>query len=255
MILTNIFALKDNYIWILYNKSNSCIIIDPGISNLVIKKISEKKLNPKAILITHYHKDHIDGVNEILKKYPKITVFGPKNTKNYNIHKIVKGGDKINLLANDIDVISTPGHTLNHISYYLKPYLFCGDTIFSAGCGRVFKNNYLNMYHSIQLIRLFPGNTILCCSHEYTLSNLIFSMNFLPKDHNIKRYYKKVQKKIFLKKNIFPFYLYNERKINIFLRTDDFYLKKWIGFQKNKDSFEMFCYLRKSKDLFGAKRD
>ncbi|QFQ32425.1 hydroxyacylglutathione hydrolase [Buchnera aphidicola (Aphis fabae)] len=255
MILTNVLALKDNYIWILYDKNNSCIIVDPGESNLVIKTIIQKKLNPQAILITHYHRDHVDGVKNIVKKYPKIIVFGPKKEKNYSIHQIVKGGDKIHLLENDIDVISTPGHTLNHISYYLKPYFFCGDTMFSAGCGRVFQDNYLSMYYSIQLINSFPDDTILCCSHEYTLSNLIFSMNFLPEDNNLKHYYRKVQKKIFLKKNIFPFYLYNEKKINIFLRTDDFILKKMMGFKKNKDSFEIFCYLRKNKDLFGAKRD
>ncbi|QCI17071.1 hydroxyacylglutathione hydrolase [Buchnera aphidicola (Aphis helianthi)] len=250
MILTNIFVLKDNYIWILYNKDHSCIIIDPGVSDLIIEKINQQKWSPKAILLTHFHKDHTNGVKNIIKKFPNIIVFGPEETKNYNVNKIIKGGDRICLLKNNIYVISTPGHTLGHVSYYLKPYLFCGDTLFSAGCGRVFQNNYLNMYNSIQLIKSFPDNTILCCSHEYTLSNLIFSMLFLPEDKNIKIYYKKVQKKIFLKKNIFPFYLNNEKKINLFLRTDEIYSKKRIGFEKCKNSFEIFYYLRKRKDKF-----
>ncbi|QIQ41279.1 MAG: hydroxyacylglutathione hydrolase [Buchnera aphidicola (Aphis urticata)] len=255
MILTSITALENNYIWILYDKNNSCIIIDPGVSKIVIKKIVKKKWKPKAILLTHHHQDHIGGVKNILKIYPKIIVFGPQETKKFNVHKIIQGGDTIHLLEKDIDIISTPGHTLGHISYYLKPYLFCGDTIFSAGCGKVFQNNYISMYNSIQLIKSFPGNTILCCSHEYTLSNLNFSMYCLPKDKNIKYYYKKVQKKIFLRKNIFPFYLNNEKKINIFLRTNECFLKKTMGFKKNKDDFEVFCYLRKNKDIFGAKRD
>ncbi|ALD15525.1 hydroxyacylglutathione hydrolase [Buchnera aphidicola (Aphis glycines)] len=255
MILTNIMALKNNYIWILYDKNNSCIIIDPGESKIVIKEIIQKKWNPKAILLTHNHVDHTNGVENILKKYPKIIVFGPEETKNFHVNEIIKGGDKINLLEYDIDIISTPGHTLGHISYYLKPYLFCGDTLFSAGCGKVFKNNYIKMYNSIQSIKLFPNNTVLCCAHEYTVSNLIFSMHFLPQDKNIKCYYKKIQKKIFLKKNIFPFFLNHEKKINIFLRTDEFFLKKSMGFKKSKDSFEIFCYLRKIKDIFGAKRD
>ena len=193
-------------------------------------------------------------IKKILKKYPKTVVFGPKETIDYNVHKVVKGGDKIYVLKKNIDVIYTPGHTLGHISYYLKPYLFCGDTIFSAGCGRVFKNNYLDMYYSIQLIKLFPHNTILCCAHEYTLSNLTFSMHFLPEDRNIQCYYKKVQKKIFLKKQLIPFYLYNENKINIFFKTNDLCLRNKNIFQK-KNSFEIFCYLRKMKDIFGAKRD
>ncbi|WP_343154471.1 hydroxyacylglutathione hydrolase [Buchnera aphidicola] len=255
MMLINICALKDNYIWILYTRNNSCIIVDPGISEIVINKIIQKKLCPKAILLTHEHQDHTDGVKIILEKYPEIVVFGPEEIKNCHVHQIVKAGDTIRLLNNNIDIFSTPGHTLGHISYYLKPYLFCGDTIFSSGCGRVFQNNYLYMYNSIQLIKSFPNQTILCCAHEYTLANLIFAMHILPKDRNLIKYYKKIKKKIFLKKNIFPCYLYNEKKVNIFMRTDEFYLKKWINFKKNKNSFEIFCYLRKYKDFFGAKRD
>ena len=253
MILTNILALKDNYIWMLSQKNNFCIIVDPGVSNLVIKKIHQKQFNPKAILLTHNHPDHTAGVKKILKKYPKIIVFGPQETQNNNVHQIVQGGDKIYLLENNIDVISTPGHTLGHVSYYLKPYFFCGDTIFSAGCGRVFQDNYLSMYNSLQLIKSFPDQTILCCGHEYTLSNLMFAMHFLPKEKNITNYYKRVKEKIILKKNIFPFYLYHEKKINIFLRTDNCILKKSIFFKKS--SFEIFCYLRKIKNFFGAKRD
>ncbi|QCI18794.1 hydroxyacylglutathione hydrolase [Buchnera aphidicola] len=253
MILTNIYVLKDNYIWILYNKNNSCIIIDPGLSDVVIKKIIEKKWKPEAILLTHNHRDHTDGIKKILQKYPDIIIYGPKETKKHSVHKIVKGGDKIYLLDKKIYVISTPGHTLNHVSYYLNPYLFCGDTIFSAGCGRVFQNNYSNMYYSIQLIKSFPEDTILCCGHEYTLSNLIFSMHILPEDQYLKYYFQEVKEKIFLKKKIPPFFLKKERKVNIFLRTDDIYLRRIIDF--NKCSFEIFCYLRKLKDNFGAKRD
>lgn len=255
MILTNIRALKDNYIWILYNKNNSCVIIDPGVSHIVIEKIRKNKLNPQAILLTHHHKDHTDGVKKILKKYPEAIVFGPEETKKYNVHKILQGGDKIHLLENDVDIISTPGHTLGHISYYLRPYLFCGDTLFSAGCGRVFQNNFMDLYRSIQLIKSFPNNTILCCAHEYTISNLTFSMYILPEDKKIKHYYQYIQKKIFFKKKIYPFYLYKEKKVNIFLRTNEKILKKSMGFDKDTCSFEIFCYLRKMKDVFGAKRD
>ncbi|CAL4321793.1 Hydroxyacylglutathione hydrolase GloB [Buchnera aphidicola (Protaphis terricola)] len=249
MILTKISVLHDNYIWILYNKKGSCIIIDPGVADAVITKIIQKKLNPIAILLTHEHIDHTGGVNKILKIYPNIIVFGPKEIKNNYIHEVVTGGDKISLLKKNIYVFFTPGHTLNHVSYYLKPYLFCGDTIFSCGCGKVFNNNYLDMYYSIELIKSFPKYTILCWSHEYTLSNLNFSINIIPKDKSIKKYYKKIKKKLYLKKSIFPFYLFNEKKNNIFLRTNDPSLIKELKLQ-SKSYFDIFKYLRIEKNNF-----
>lgn len=257
MILTSISILNDNYVWILYDSNSFCIIIDPGVAENVIKKIEKKRWKPIAILLTHNHTDHVGGVKEIIKKYPDIIVFGPEETKKNNVNKIVKKGDKIKLLENEINVFFTPGHTLGHVSYYLKPYFFCGDTLFSGGCGRVFENRFVDMYQSINLIKFLPKKTILCCSHEYTLSNLIFSMSILPFDKKIKNYYKKIKKIISKNKKSLPVYLKTERKINIFLRTDEEIIKKSMGLEKYKSDLEVFILLRKRKDnfLIGAKRD
>lgn len=255
MILTSISALKDNYIWILYDSNSFCIIIDPGISEIVIKKIEKKKWNPIAILLTHNHLDHVGGVKGIIKKYPNIIVFGPEETKKFGANKIIKKGDKINLLKKEINVFFTPGHTLGHVSYYVKPYLFCGDTLFSGGCGRVFENKFFEMYKSINFIKSLPNKTMLCCSHEYTLSNLIFSMSIIPFDRKIKKYLKKIKNIISLNKKSLPVSLEREKDINIFLRTKEEIVKKSLNLSINKSSFEVFVALRIRKDIFGAKRD
>lgn len=250
MILTKICALNDNYIWILYNINNFCIIIDPGVSKVVIRKIQEKKWNPVAILLTHNHIDHVGGVKNILKEYSNIIVFGPEETRKFGVTRIVKNGDKIRLLNKEINVFFTPGHTLGHISYYLKPYIFSGDTLFSGGCGRVFKDRFADMYKSINFIKSLPKNTFLCCSHEYTLSNLIFSLSILPFDRKIKNYYKNIKKVLLLKKGSLPVSINIERKINIFLRTRENKIKEVIGLGFEKSDFEVFVELRKRKDVF-----
>lgn len=173
-----------------------------------------------------------------------------KKQKKNGVNQVVQKGDKIKLLENEIDVFFTPGHTLGHVSYYLKPYIFCGDTLFSGGCGRVFENRFFDMYQSINFIKSLPKKTILCCSHEYTLSNLIFSMSILPFDKKIKKYYKKTKKIISKNKKSLPVTLETEKKINIFLRTKEKIIKKSMGLKISTSSFEVFVLLRKKKDIF-----
>ncbi|CAL4326308.1 hydroxyacylglutathione hydrolase [Buchnera aphidicola] len=256
MILKKIPILDTNYVWILCNQNKFCIIIDPGSSKEVIQKIQENKWFPTAILLTHNHIDHVGGVKKIVQYYPNITVFGPKETIKNGCNNPVSGGDEIFLLNRKFYVYFTPGHTPGHISYYSKPYLFCGDTLFSGGCGRVYKDDYLNMFNSINFISFFPDFTMLCCSHEYTLSNLYFSTFIFPEDKKIQVYYKKIKKIIDSGKSSLPSYIIFEKKINLFLRTNDTFLKKYFGLKMNCTNFEVFMKLRLEKDCFvGAKRD
>ncbi|QCI17643.1 hydroxyacylglutathione hydrolase [Buchnera aphidicola (Acyrthosiphon lactucae)] len=250
MILKKILILVDNYVWVLYNNNGFCIIIDPGLSEPIIQEIKKRKWFPIAILLTHNHIDHTGGVKDIIKYFPNITVFGPNETKKYGVNKIVKQGDKITILDKIFYVIGTPGHTLGHVSYYSNPYIFCGDTIFSGGCGRVYKNKHLEMYNSIKMISSLPDNTILCCSHEYTLSNLKFSMFFLPNDYFIKSYFKIIKMKINIGKSSLPSYIFFEKKINLFLRTNENCVKKSLGLENSCSSFEVFLNLRLKKDFW-----
>jgi len=250
MILKKVRILIDNYVWILFDIYGFCIIIDPGLSGPVIQEITKKKWHPVAILLTHNHIDHTGGVKKIVKHYPNIKVFGPDETKECGVNKIVIGGDKIVILDKVFYVFFTPGHTLGHVSYYIAPYIFCGDTLFSAGCGRIYKEKYLDMYRSIKLISSLPNNTMLCCSHEYTLSNLNFSMFLLPNDNLIKLYLKKVKMRLEKFKSSLPSYLFFERKINIFLRTREYGLKKSLGLKSSCSSLEVFIKMRIKKDFW-----
>ena len=164
-------ALSDNYIWLVTTNEGS-IVIDPGESKQIIDLVKSNEIDLEGILITHHHYDHTNGIEEILK-YKKVEVYGPKNNVN-SITKRVKQNDVFNLIGLKFEVIETPGHTLDHIAFYClkdeKSILFCGDTLFSGGCGRVFEGTYSQMYESLKKLSKLPENTQIFCGHEYTLS-------------------------------------------------------------------------------------
>lgn len=249
MKIIGIKTLLDNYIWIIYNLRKQCIIIDPNYDlNIVKKKIYELKLSPKAIFLTHNHYDHVSGVNTLIQKYPKIIIYGPLETKKYKVTNIVYDKYIIHILNYKFTVISTPGHTEGHISYYSSPNLFCGDTLFSGGCGKVDYNIILKMYSSLQKILKLPNNTKIYCSHEYTRSNLKFANMILPHNIEILKYYKKI-----LKYNdeisTLPSKLDFEKKINPFLRLDDINLQRSLKINKNLNfRLNILIQLRKLKD-------
>ena len=148
-------AFSDNYIWLVTTNEGS-IVIDPGESSKIINYVKDNQLNLKAILITHHHFDHTGGINEILSHFP-VDVFGPFNNGIENINKKLKDGDKINIIGIEFKIIEIPGHTLDHIAFYSEnngsPILFCGDTLFAGGCGRVFEGTFDQMYESLNKLK------------------------------------------------------------------------------------------------------
>lgn len=254
MFLKAIPVLKDNYAWVIYNKSYHCIIVDPGQSDIIIQFIEKNKLIPIAILLTHNHSDHVNGIKEIKKRYSKISIFSPRDVKKNKLNKTITKYNKIRILNKEILNFHTPGHTSEHVAYYIKPYMFCGDTLFSGGCGRVYNKQYLKLFNSIKLISSFPRETLLCCGHEYTLSNIIFSMSILPNDKNIQMYYKKIKQIISSNKPTLPVYLYHEKLINLFLRTDQNVVKKAINSKITDTPLDIFIKLRLKKDHFNEKK-
>ncbi len=139
MNLTSIPALQDNYIWTLTDDEGKCLIVDPGEAQPVLEKIQANDWQPVAILLTHHHNDHVGGVKTLCEHFPEIAVYGPQETADKGAKTCVREGDNVDVLGLSFAVIATPGHTLGHISYYSAPYLFCGDTMFSGGCGRLFE--------------------------------------------------------------------------------------------------------------------
>ncbi|WP_455812205.1 hydroxyacylglutathione hydrolase [Pseudomonas graminis] len=251
MNLTSIPALQDNYIWTLDDDAGHCLIVDPGEAAPVLRMIEQNQWQPVAILLTHHHHDHVGGVAELVSRYPDLLVYGPEETRAKGAKTIVGEGDTVSVLGRDFTIYATPGHTLGHISYFSFPYLFCGDTLFSGGCGRLFEGTAEQMFHSFQKLNSLPSETLVCCAHEYTLSNLTFSQAIYPQDPEIARYYREI-KELRAKNGItLPTELALERKINVFLRTQDTELQKQIGIETTpQHEWKVFAALREKKDTF-----
>ncbi|KNC08399.1 hydroxyacylglutathione hydrolase [Klebsiella sp. RIT-PI-d] len=250
MNLNSIPAFQDNYIWILKD-SDRCIVVDPGEARPVLDALAQNKWQPAAILLTHHHNDHTGGVKEIVRHYPDIAVYGPQETLNKGANHLVSEGDLFSVLDCEFTVFATPGHTAGHVCFYSAPYLFCGDTLFSGGCGRLFEGTPAQMYQSFQKINALPDDTIICCAHEYTLSNMEFAKSILPHDSFINDYYLKVKELRAEKQMTLPVILKNERQINLFLRIDDIDLIKVISKETNLQQPEQrFAWLRAKKDNF-----
>ena len=251
MKLTSISAFQDNYIWVLSNEEGKCVIVDPGEAAPVLKAIAQHQWQPVAILLTHHHADHVGGVRQLKESYPEIALYGPAEIKIPGLTQTVKDGDNLQLLGHNFNVIATPGHTLGHVSYYSSPWLFCGDTLFSAGCGRLFEGTPEQMYQSFQRINQLPSETLICCAHEYTESNVAFALSLLPEDEHINRFYKEVKALRAENQSTLPSTLAKERQVNVFLRTEDHDLqrkeKKDILFQQPG---KVFAWLRAKKDTF-----
>ena len=237
--IIGIRVLSDNVIW-LWKKNKSVVVIDPALSKPVIEYLKTNNLYLEAILQTHHHSDHIGGTRELIKEWPNVKVIASANEKDriplQNFSVI--GGDKLHLLDEEVQVIEVIGHTRSHLAFYFNkkvPILFVGDTLFSAGCGRVFEGTYKQMYNSLKKIKSLPRNTLIYCAHEYTKSNLLWALDLEPENQNIKNKLIEVEKKIALKELTIPCLLEEEMKINLFLRADN--LKRFSFLRANKDSW------------------
>ena len=251
MNLISIPAFEDNYIWVLVDDDLRCIIVDPGESAPVLQAIKENRWQPEAILLTHHHHDHVGGVPDLLTQFPHLAVYGPAETQDKGTTQVVEEGENVLIRGYEFSVFATPGHTSGHICYYSKPYLFCGDTLFSGGCGRLFEGTPAQMYQSLQKINALPDDTLICCAHEYTLGNMKFAASILPDDRAIQDYYLKVKELRAKNQNTLPVTLKNERKINVFLRTNDIDLISKINQETNLQQPDArFAWLRSKKDNF-----
>ncbi|KZQ29808.1 hydroxyacylglutathione hydrolase [Enterobacter genomosp. O] len=251
MNLISIPAFEDNYIWVLVDDDRRCVIVDPGESTPVLHAIKENGWKPEAILLTHHHHDHTGGVPDLRAHFPHLVVYGPAETQDKGTTQVVEEGENILIREWEFSVFATPGHTLGHLCFYSKPYLFCGDTLFSGGCGRLFEGTPEQMYQSLQKINALPDETLICCAHEYTLGNMKFSVSLLPEDRAIQDYYHKVKELRAKNQKTLPVILKNERQINLFLRTDDIDLINKINQETNLQQPEQrFAWLRSKKDNF-----
>ncbi len=171
-------AFDDNYIWLLRNPgSRVAAVVDPGDEEPVLEYLRTHGLELGAILITHRHWDHTGGVQDLLSLFPRIPVFGPAGESIPTVTQALREGDSVSVAGLDVALktLDVPGHTAGHIAYYGEGALFCGDTLFTAGCGRVFDGTADDLYRSLMRIASLPPATRIYCAHEYTLDNLGFA--------------------------------------------------------------------------------
>ncbi|TCL06667.1 hydroxyacylglutathione hydrolase [Sodalis ligni] len=250
MNLISIPAFQDNYIWLLYNNQQESIIVDPGEAAPAVAALTERRLTLKGILLTHHHQDHVGGVADLVARY-HVPVYGPQETASKGADHIVGEGDRVNLLDLDFQILAFPGHTLGHIGFYSAPYLFCGDTVFSAGCGRLFEGTPRQMYESFQKVKRLPPDTLICAAHEYTLANLAFARSILPEDEPIAAYEREIRQLRSKNQASLPSTLQIEDKINLFLRCHDIDLQRKLDPHHTLDEeWRIFALLREKKDHF-----
>lgn len=226
-------AFSDNYIWVI-EKANEAIVVDPGEGEQVMDYLSAKGLVLKAVLLTHNHDDHIGGVLEIYEKYPNITIYGPDETEPL-ITNLVTDGDSFKLLGETFEVFLTAGHTAGHISYLMGDKLFCGDALFSGGCGRVFTGDYQAQFDALQKFKQLDDHVKVYAAHEYTQTNLNFALTFDPENKNISKALEKVAALREKDQPTLPSTIGREKRINLFLQADS--LEHFKTLRVNRDNF------------------
>ena len=221
--MINVFpvqAFKDNYIWIIHNQ-HFALVVDPGDATPVLTWLRQQKLQPIAILCTHHHHDHTNGVSSLVQKFG-IPVYGPASEKIPGItHPLAEGNTFIlPELSLEFNVLDVPGHTAGHIAYHGQNQLFCGDTLFACGCGRIFEGNAQQMFGSLQKLASLPDKTQIYCAHEYTLDNIRFARMLDPENLKLIELENHVEKKRAQNMPTLPSNLVMEKATNPFLRCD-----------------------------------
>src|SRR6476661_10063772 len=187
MLLQPLPALTDNYIWTLADAAGHGIVVDPGEAEPVLEA-ADAGLRPTAILLTHHHPDHIGGTAALLQRWADLPVFAPDDDRIDLPCRRVGHGDDVRIDGWAFRVMAVPGHTRSHIAYVGHDLLFCGDTLFSLGCGRLFEGTPAQMLASLDALAALPGDTRVCCAHEYTLSNLRFARAVEPANEALRDY-------------------------------------------------------------------
>jgi hydroxyacylglutathione hydrolase len=215
-------AFSDNYIWLLHHQGRA-LVVDPGESEPVSRWLTEHQHQLDCILVTHHHGDHTGGVAKLQREWD-VKVYGPANEKLPFEYQPLKQGDIFNWADLIFQTIDVPGHTAGHIAYWAHPQgqdplLFCGDTLFSGGCGRLFEGTPTQMLQSMDQLAALPGKTRVCCAHEYTLSNLKFALAVEPENLALQKYMAQCEQRRANHLPTLPAELAKELQINPFLRS------------------------------------
>jgi hydroxyacylglutathione hydrolase len=259
-------AFDDNYIWVLADDDGRALVVDPGDAGPVLAAATEGLpligmrligMQLIGVLITHHHDDHIGGLSELRHRWPDLTIHAPHDPRiGIATHRV---GDGDTVVVGDwrFDVLEVPGHTRSHIAFHGKDIgdglLFCGDTLFSLGCGRLFEGTPAQMLSSLDRLAALPGNTRVCCTHEYTLSNAAFALRIDPDNAALLARVEQVRALRTASKSTLPSTIALETTTNPFLRCDSSAVHDAISAHLGRapiDRLDSFTELRRWKDVF-----
>jgi hydroxyacylglutathione hydrolase len=250
-------AFRDNYVWTLRagrGLPRYAAVVDPGEARPVLEYLAREKLELAAILATHHHADHVGGIAELLEKYP-VPVYGPRNEPIATLTHPVSEGDQVTIpeLGASFSVLDIPGHTRAHIAYYGAGALFCGDTLFACGCGRLFEGTAEQMYASLQKLRALPDDTKVYCGHEYTLANIGFAKAVEPQNAALKAREQSDRRLRDAGRPTLPSTIGDEKATNPFLRCREPAVvesaNKYLG-ARVSDPVRVFAAIRDWKNQF-----
>lgn len=252
-----IAAFNDNYIWCLFDEvTRQAVVVDPGDASVVISMLNENSLQLVGIIITHHHFDHTGGIDELLA-INDVPVYGPVSDKINQITEPLGDGDTLTLLGLTFEVLTVPGHTLDHIAFFCSgykdhPIVFSGDTLFAGGCGRLFEGTPAMMLASLNKLAALPDQTHVYCAHEYTLANLAFAAAVEPDNEALQQ--RILHDQNLRNKNLptVPSILATERRTNPFLRS---HIPSVIASTQQRDETDtnpetVFAAIRTWKDNF-----
>lgn len=230
-------AFSDNYIWVM-EKDGRAVVVDPGESAGVLAYLAAEQLELVAVLVTHKHDDHIGGVAALVTEFPGVAVYGPSEVASLVTVEVAEG-EQFELLAQTFSVLKTAGHTEEHISFLTDQLLFCGDALFSAGCGRVFTGDYAAAYEGLRKLRALPDQVQVFGGHEYTETNLTFALSVDGLSDGVYRLLKttlaQVQDLRAKGQASLPTSIGRERGINLFMMADS--LEEFIELRQARDQF------------------
>lgn len=246
-------ALADNYIWLLHDDGGQALVVDPGEAGPVERALAERDLQLRAVLLTHHHPDHVAGA-AVLRARHAVPVYGPHDPRVDAITDPLGDGDELLLQAPHarFQVMAVPGHTLTHIAYVGAGMLFCGDTLFSLGCGRLFEGTPAQMLASLDRLAALPDDILVCCGHEYTQQNARFAVEVEPANEALQARIRDVDALRAADQPSLPVTLASERAANPFLRIDSEALVEWGRQHGASDRVSRFAALRAAKDRFRA---